>query len=71
MSSPLTVLVLLMLLSTTIVAFYWYFRHRRSEMDLRRYEGEHYERARGRLFRLTRRGSQPPTPGRDERPDQT
>jgi hypothetical protein len=69
-SDPLTVLVLLMLLSTTIVAFYWYFRHRRSDMDLRRYESEHYERARGRLSRLTGRGreGEPPEPGGDERP---
>jgi protein-S-isoprenylcysteine O-methyltransferase Ste14 len=69
MSGPVTVLVLLMLLATTIVAFYWYFRHRRSEMELRRYEGDHYERARGRLSRLIGRQGESRPPGSDDRPD--
>jgi hypothetical protein len=69
MSGPLVVLVLLMLLSTTIIGFYWYFRYRRSEMDLRRFEGQHYQRARSRLSGLAARGGQPPLPSGDERPD--
>ena len=70
MGNPVAALVLLLLLSTAVVAFYWYFRHRRSELDLRRYEGEHYERARGRLSRLIeRRGQQPPEPDPEERRD--
>ena len=60
MSGPLALLALLLLFSTTIIAFYWYFRHRRSEIELRRDEGEHYEQARGRLSRLTGRDGQPP-----------
>jgi hypothetical protein len=63
MSGPLAVLVLLLMLSTTIVAFHWYFRYRRSEMDLRRFEGEHYQRARGRLSRLIGRRGEPPSQG--------
>ena len=68
MSGPLALLALLLLFSTTIIAFYWYFRHRRSEIDLRRDEGEHYERARGRLSRLTGRDGQPPPADRDGPP---
>lgn len=54
--------------STTIIAFHWYFRHQRSEIDLRRDEGEHYEQARGRLSRLTGRDGQPGPPDRDGQP---
>jgi hypothetical protein len=68
MSGTLALLALLLLFSTTIIAFYWYFRHRRSEIDLRRDEGEHYERARGRLSRLTGRDGKPPPPDPDEPP---
>jgi hypothetical protein len=68
MSGPPALLALLLLFSTAIIAFYWYFRHRRSEIDLRRDEGEHYERARGRLSRLTGRDGQPPPPDRDGPP---
>jgi len=68
MSGTLALLALLLLFSTTIVAFYWYFRHRRSEIDLLRDEGEHYERARGRLSRLTGRDRQPPPADRDGPP---
>jgi hypothetical protein len=66
MSGQLGALLLLLLLATTIIAFHWYFQHRRSEDDLRRFEGEHYQVARDRLSRLARRGRQPPASGRDE-----
>ena len=67
MSGQLGALLLLLLLATTIMAFHWYFQHRRSEGDLRRFEGEHYQVARDRLSRLTRRGRRPPASSRDER----
>lgn len=66
MSGQLGALLLLLLLATTIIAFHWYFQHRRSEGDLRRFEGEHYELARDRLSRVTRRAGQPPPSSRDE-----
>ncbi|HEX2222071.1 MAG TPA: hypothetical protein VHK06_06055 [Candidatus Limnocylindria bacterium] len=55
-------LLLVIVLAAATLAFYWYFRHRSTDRLLRRYEGEHYGRARGRLNRIIRRDRLPDEP---------
>lgn len=50
--SVYAVLILAIVIATTVMAFYWYLKHRQIDLLLRRYEGEHYGVARSRLSRV-------------------